>query len=90
MLRRDFVALLGLLPLVGKTVFADNSQKKVLLEQSQNNSPEGTSSKDHSIPGLIIPPRLKEGDTVAFTSPASPTSMGSIQRCVSFLSLIHI
>jgi len=98
--RRSFFALLGagITPFVAKSFWTkddDNNSRHTAHHHCHTAldaiSPDvkeiphqvryDSSIKNHN---LIIPSQLKEGDTVAFTAPASPISMGSIAAYVRF------
>jgi muramoyltetrapeptide carboxypeptidase len=87
--RRNFLSLLGLSPFAAKLLAAEKSDFEFNLEntdfyQKENISQKNENFNDLISPNLIFPNPLKEGDLVAFTAPASPTSAGSIVNYVSF------
>lgn len=76
--RRNFLAFssIGLL------------SSKVLGARTLSPQTVGVYDKDPSAFNLIVPKRLKEGSKIAITAPASPTSMGEINKGIkTFKSL---
>ena len=93
--RRTFFSLLGVTPFAFNSLLAKdnflkyNIQNFDFFKQMQNinstlNNP--TNNPILNDTDLIIPPVLKEGDTVAFTAPASPINIASIKTCIDFFS----
>lgn len=70
--RRNFLGIIGILPLLSVTGFSNTDITQITEEKIKTNST------------LIIPPPLKKGDTIAFTAPASPISRGKISNYVKY------
>ncbi len=82
--RRNFISLLGMLPIVAKPMFAatlDNGHESSSVFNIHNTD---FVPKYNTGDPIIIPPKLKSGDTVAFAAPASPVNTGGIAEYVRY------
>lgn len=94
--RRVFCSLIGATPFIGKSLFADETTENKAVNgilkddiirtdslQLENNT-DCFTEKALNDESIILPPAINEGDTVAFTAPASPVTLSGIATYIKF------
>lgn len=86
--RRSFFSLLGVAPFAVNSLYSKDETYKFNIENTDFYKPKANPALIQNPlitdADLIIPPILKEGDTVAFAAPASPTNIASMKICIDF------